>query len=170
MSSELPVGSITIYAGANSASLPDNWMICDGSTLSIPQDLGSNNWPLYAALETGSLYGKTPTHFNLPDLQGYFVRGSASSVTGNFGNDNRSTWDNQPWTGAQKTLNPSGIGTTQLDEYKSHSHSTAYANRSSLVSGGTWTGPGLGNEQTQASGGNETRPVNMYMFYIIKVQ
>ncbi len=69
-----PIGAIQLFAGT-SASLPADWMPCDGRALAI-----KSNAPLYAAI--GTLWGNEDADgdgqadFNIPDLRGVFVRGS----------------------------------------------------------------------------------------------
>lgn len=65
MLSGVPVGSVTMYAGA---SIPSGWLECNGAALS------ADEWPeLYAAI--GNTYGGEGPFFSLPDARGLFLRG-----------------------------------------------------------------------------------------------
>ena len=83
--SSIPSGAVMPFAGT---SEPNGWLICDGRPVSRSQ---YNN--LFIALGSGTIYGtgNNSTTFNLPDLRGYFVRGSgtnsdsASTTSGAFG-------------------------------------------------------------------------------------
>lgn len=164
MSQELPVGSIIMYGGATSSNLPDNWKVCNGAALPLPQNSDSPYWDLFAAVDMGQLYGLNDTDFFLPDLRGLFVRAASGSTSIDPDKGSRKKWDGNTWNGQGE-----GIGTTQEDELKSHTHSYAV---STYYDSGNWSGDDWNNGPgtTGATGGNETRPKNMYMFYIIKVQ
>ncbi|NQW30229.1 MAG: tail fiber protein [Ignavibacteria bacterium] len=69
-----PIGAVQLFAGS-AASIPQNWLACDGRALSI-----AANAPLYAVI--GTIWGNEDANgdgqpdFNIPDLRGVFVRGS----------------------------------------------------------------------------------------------
>ncbi len=174
-----PVGSVTAFAGPATPSLgatqglPDGWLLCDGSAVSR-----SAYARIFAAIGTAHGAGDGSTTFNLPDLRGRFVRGVNS---GGGGSD--------PETRL--------VGSTQLDGFKSHSHGGGnhghgWFNRGSAnmyvsagsgdpsyrpiaVSSGQWRNPpGDGIEVSgpiiASEGGQETRPVNVAMNYIIRAK
>jgi microcystin-dependent protein len=96
----------------------------------------------YPAL--AAIYGS-----NVPDLRGEFIRG----------------WDNGRGVDSGRA-----IGTTQVDAFKSHSHTVTAI---SAGAGGTfayqWAQGGvLGGSNAQATGGTETRPRNVAMMLIVK--
>ena len=109
-------------------------------------------------------YGDGSSTFNIPDLRGMFLRGVDSGA----GND--------PNAGERIELNPGGnsgdvVGSYQSDEIESHSHGIQARNG----------GSGLNNISSHASefassyqastnnyGGNETRPKNVFVTFIIK--
>ena len=140
-----PIGTVSAFAGA---SAPDKYLMCDGSTISR-----TTYSDLYAVL--GDVYGNGDgsTTFEIPDLRGEFLRG----LDGGRGVD------------ASRTL-----GSAQSDLLKSHTHQVQ-----NVFSGG-----GTGDEEnyvsnvtarrstidTLSSGGAETRPRNIAMNYIIKVE
>jgi len=158
----VPTGTVISYAGPNP---PAGYLICDGSAVD------RTTYPsLFAAI--GTAWGNAnnnPQKFNLPDLQGRFLRGLDSRTTG--GNDPDNTTRTAILPGGNTGSN---VGSLQGDEFKSHSHniSTQAANggislnnfipKNDASNQGTW------NKNTSASGGSETRPINAYVYYIIK--
>jgi len=149
----VPVGTIIAYGGT---SAPDGWLFCDGNS--------------YSRTEYGALFGIIGTafgtanssSFNVPDLRGQFLRGR----DGGAGID--------PDRAARTALKLGGntgdsIGSSQSDEIKSHNHATGgdgcgttCGNRYYMADS-TWT-----SYNTKNSGGNETRPINVYINFIIK--
>lgn len=93
-----------------------------------------------------AVYGST-----LPDLRGEFVRG----------------WDNGRGVDAGRS-----IGTFQADEFKSHTHDIAVEPDGSGGSGVITIGPHAKTttRTTEATGGDETRPRNIALMYIIKAE
>ncbi|MCP4134199.1 MAG: tail fiber protein [bacterium] len=155
-----PIGTVVPFAGPRT-NIPDGWFLCNGdpkSRAGYPE--------LFAAIGTawGAPDGNT---FNLPDLQGLFLRGVAAGSpedpdrnsraaikTGGYGGDN--------------------VGSYQTDVIKSHKHQNQYSavNNRSTPSGGT-NGASQFNDRRfdtdfNEDGGSETRPVNAYVNYIIK--
>ncbi len=168
MPQDMPIGSIIMYGGDSPDHLPDNWRLCDGSRLPLPSSTTDTYWDFYVATGRGQLFGCDEHYFYLPDMRGMFVRGSAAAIADNPANEDRTTWEGLPWTGEQATLNPNGIGTKQNDELKAHSHSYS---ASTYLDSGNWSGDDWDNRgaETGETGGSETRPKNISMFYIIKV-
>jgi microcystin-dependent protein len=154
-----PPGTVVAYMGLGTA-VPAGWLLCDGKSYSrnAPYD------KLYAVI--GSASGSADTaNFNVPDLRGMFLRG----VDGNAGRDLDS--------GTRTALIPGGnagnqVGSFQADAFKSHTHttnllggwSTRYVNYNG--SGGSY---GFQETASSATGGSETRPINTYVNYIIKL-
>jgi len=135
-----PAGAVMAFA-MNSA--PTGWLAADGTAVSRTD---------YAALFTaiGTTYGAGDgsTTFALPDLRGYFVRGSGTNSDGTAAGT---------------------FGAKQADELKAHTHTLLGANNT--------TGAGLqitrmadnmSNFQSGSFGGTETRPKNIAMLYCIK--
>ena len=147
------VASVTAFTGT---SAPTGYFICDGSTV---------NRVTYAALYAliGDAYGEGDgsTTFHIPDFRGRFLRGTDNTA----GND--------PDAAGRTAINTGGntgdnVGSLQADELKSHDHTTK-----------SHFGPGTGSVNvfsradqpdtvTGATGGNETRPKNVNINYIIK--
>jgi microcystin-dependent protein len=151
----VPVGSIVPFAAATP---PSGWLECDGSAVS--RTTYSN---LYSVISTGYGYGDNATTFNLPDLRGMFLRG----------------WDhgagNDPDAAsriAQATGGATGntVGSEQEDEFESHTHEVTADDSPAgySLNSGDHSPADDDTVQTGAAGGNETRPKNVYVMYIIK--
>ena len=181
----IPPGAIMPFA-MNSA--PSGWLAADGAAVSR-----TTYATLFAAI--GALYGagNGSTTFNLPDLRGYFVRGSGTNADG---------------------TSSGSFGLKQADGFKSHTHTEnsagSHAHTGSTYAAGShthtisgWTtddGGGAyvagsptsgttrnisnagdhshtlaiasGGDHTHtinATGTTETRPANIAMLYCIKI-
>jgi microcystin-dependent protein len=163
-----PPGTIVAYGGANA---PAGWLLCNGT--SVPRT------GTYAALFSviGTSFGTANVNsFNVPDFRGRFLRGRDDS---SFRDPDRTTRTAMSAGGAAGDA----VGSVQLDAFRSHTH--AYAVSWDRIghpngSGDTSTGPNANqqywrgnrdlvrNSPTSFEGGNETRPVNAYVNYIIK--
>jgi microcystin-dependent protein len=147
----IPAGAVMSFA-MNSA--PTGWLAADGSAVSR-----TTYATLFAAI--GTTYGSGDgTTFNLPDMRGYFVRGSGTNGDGTVAGS---------------------FGAKQDDAFKSHSHiyrdpvePAQPATRG--IGGGTPVGfsattvyvSDTPSDTTSAVGGVETRPKNIAMLYCIK--
>jgi microcystin-dependent protein len=170
----VPSGGIMAFA-MNSA--PSGWLAANGSAVSRT---------LYAALfaAIGTTYGAGDgsTTFALPDLRGYFVRGSGTNSDGTASGT----------FGAKQTaslLNHTHSGTTSGD---SPNHTHGYTRYNTLLnnvfvgssgSDGIWQNTTTVQTGTvsashthsfttgnpSAGGGSETRPANIAMLYCIKI-
>lgn len=137
----VPVGTIVNYGG-NANAYPPGWLLCNGSTFNQAQ------YPdLYAALGNSNL---------LPDLRGYFMRGLDTSGK----------------------IDPDGAGrtvlSTQGDSFGPHTHNTQmtpwFWSEASSGDGyivGTKTTNGLHTQTSSTAGGDETRPKNVAVLYLI---
>lgn len=151
----LPSGMVSAYAGA---SAPDGWLFCDGSAVSR-----TTYAALFAALGTSHGQGDGSTTFNIPDYRGRFLRG----VDGSASNDPDKAGRTAMNTGGNTGNN---VGSVQSDQFGSHSHAVPTSNAGGSLSAG-FQGSATSNligQTTQANGGNETRPKNAYVNYIIK--
>jgi microcystin-dependent protein len=179
--SAIPPGTVVAFAGAVA---PSGWSLCDGSSKSKTD-------PVYQRLFTviGTSHGGNSTNFNLPDYRGRFLRGvdgtnsrdpdrnsrTAMNAGGNTGNQVGSL---QGYSTALP-LNPFSTGPSG-----EHAHGISLysaiprvANRLSVI-GNTngnavetaFTNLDGTHSHTIAQGGDsETRPVNAYVHYIIKL-
>jgi microcystin-dependent protein len=155
-------------------SAPPGWVACDGTAIS------RTTYSLcFAAISTTWGVGDGSTTFNVPDLRGVFVRGSGT-------HGSLTMADTNAYAG------PS-VGSSENDQYQDHAHRQEHAGAgsggpsrptmnsvdvdsgdtqddwsvSSLATGGgeslSWNGYGTPRK------GDETRPVNYGILYIIKV-
>jgi microcystin-dependent protein len=139
----VPAGAVQAFA-MNSA--PSGWLAADGTNVSR-----STYAALFSAIGTTYGAGDGSTTFALPDLRGYFVRGS----------------------GTNSDATASGtFGAKQADELKSHSHTVddnSVASNGNFGPGGAAPYPSGGVTRTTSdTGGTETRPKNIAMLYCIK--
>jgi len=151
-----PVGTIEAYGGTTA---PAGWLLCDGANVSR-----STYADLFAVIGTsfGAGSASDTNTFTLPDLRGRFLRG----VSAGSGNDPDAASRVASATGGNTG---NAVGSYQTDDLESHTHGVdqhATQNRcgSSACSVPTVAVSG----QSGATGGNETRPVNVYVNYIIK--
>jgi hypothetical protein len=146
----VPPGTIITYGGdlgtLSSGNLEEpipGWFFCNGATYS------TGNYPeLHSAI--GSSWGGSG---QLPDLMGVFLRGlDPSNLV-------------DPDTGRT-------VGSLQAEDFKAHTHEMAYHWAANVETGGGYIAgfknPAAGYPSTQASGGDETRPVNRAIYYLIK--
>jgi hypothetical protein len=176
-----PPGTILAYAGTNA---PPGWLPCDGRA---PRS--SEQPRLFAAIgqawgdgthDSNNVAENPPdetTDFNLPDLRGLFLRGATAGSTNSFFRD--------PDAATRLRSRPGGnagdaVGSVQADEFKSHNHTAppyqyiVAAHPEGWNSGKYWdTTPGEIDSLTglvmPRAGGNETRPRNASVLYIIKL-
>lgn len=135
---------------------PDGWLECDGSSLNK-----NSNSALFAVI--GYSYGGSGDNFSLPDFRGRFKRifdngaGIDPNAASRTDRGDGTTGDN--------------VGTLQADEFKSHTHAYGNTNQSTGTSGSSSVkdADNSGSIATSATGGSETRPVNIYVMQIIKV-
>lgn len=154
---QAPIGSIVAWPGQR-VTFPAGWIECDGSEL-----LRSQYPTLFNVV--GTVWGGTATtKFKLPDLRGYFLRG----VDGGTNRDP----DAQART-PSGSAPPGEVGSVQAEDFKAHAHQ--YNQFGGQFHG---AGPDINGERrdltvmaaTTAAGGNETRPKNAYVYWLIKVQ
>jgi hypothetical protein len=157
-----------------SATAPNGWLLCDGSSL-----LRSDYPELFAAI--GTAFGTADsTHFNIPDMRGKFARG----VDGSAGVD-----PNKATRTALKTGGATGnnVGSYQPDASQIHMHrvmSSLGLNLTMwLASAGAagWVATHAGgggavfttipeNDGTGGTyrGSTENRPINIYLNFAIR--
>lgn len=170
----VPAGAILPYGGA---SAPSGYLLCDGTSY-----LRASYSALFSAISTA--YGTADgTHFNVPDLRGMFIRG----VSGATSNDPDRTSRTALNTGGNTGNN---VGSYEGAAFASHNHNATdaghiHAEKAIINAGGTdgpfynaggdggsvtgtFTASGTANVTIANTGGNETRPINVYVQYIIK--
>ncbi len=158
----VPIGTILAYAGlvdgnARGELARQGWLVCDGEEYSEEE---------YPELEDtiGAIYGSTrPGMFNVPDLRGRFVRGVDAGVGRDPDVESRSGGDVR-----------TRLGSVQEDELRSHDHPVPVLGDVD-PNGQSACGrdPGVrvpGGYRTRATGGEETRPKNIYVNWIIKAR
>ena len=175
-----PSGSIIAFGGTIA---PTGFLLCNGAAVS--RTTYAN---LFAAIGTAYGAGNGSTTFNIPDFRGKFLRG----VDGGTGFDPGAATRTVSGVGGN-TGNV--VGSYQSDAFSSHDHfqftdgnynTSTYLTNSQTTSP-TWINnfdgltlynyiivadPNAGKRATlypgSKTGGNETRPVNVYVNYIIK--
>lgn len=189
-----PVGAVVAYAGTLGAPLPSTaspttklpkgeqdhtiepieawgWMLCDG------RELVASEYPhLFAAL--GHLYGasddKDKTKFRIPDYRGYFLRCIDAGA-----DRDKDKGERTPPAGSSEEEQ---VGSTQ--EYALQSHKHSYTKPNDAVTpygsdGGASAVPSVSMNECTGDpkdtcttdvrvSENETRPMNIYVNYIIK--
>jgi microcystin-dependent protein len=167
-SNELATSSVTANAIADGAVIQaktNNSLVPSGAIMAFAMNLVPTGWlhangsavsrTTYSALwtalgTTSSPYGQGDgsTTFNLPDLRGYFVRGSGTNSDGT----------------ASGTF-----GVKQQDAFKAHTHTVPIYNDDDAFSSGSSNGMRAGSvTNTSSVGGTETRPKNIAMLHCIK--
>lgn len=163
----LPPGTILPYVGVTA---PAGFLPCDGGTYA--RATYANLATALGCSGAGCAYGAADTaSFNVPDLRGRFLRGT----------DNGAGNDPDANTTFRTAIMPNGnagdnVGSLQDDVYGAHTHGPGSAyNVSILVGSGptttnllTLTPTANQNYNTGSNGGNETRPKNVNVNYIIK--
>lgn len=154
---------------------PPGWLLCDGSAMSR-----TTFSQLFASIGSNYGAGDGSTTFNIPDLRGQFLRG----VSGSSGVDPDASSRTALRSGGNSGNN---VGSVQDSVFGSHNHSqnphthTLQYDNPTNTGGNNLTGwiPNTGTigvfntdpttATNNATGGNETRPTNVYVTYIIKI-
>jgi microcystin-dependent protein len=180
----LPSGLILPFGGP---TVPSGYLACDGTVVSR-----ATYASLFAAIGTAWGSGDGSTTFNLPDLRGYFLRGVSGTsgvdpeadsrgpinVGANSGNAVGSAQGSQFATHAHGVNDPGHAHTLQRENandayYNMTGGITSEERRWQVSQGGNVADPVINGQYTgitlQTSGGSETRPVNAYVNYIIKI-
>jgi microcystin-dependent protein len=151
-----PVGSIMAYMGTTA---PPGWRLCNGDLVSRTEYAA-----LFAVIGTSSGAGDGATTFRLPDTRGLFLRGWNAGTGRDPDAAARTIFD----TGGNSG---DAIGSYQGDGIRAHTHKTFTLSISGYLTpgpnGSFSYNPGTGSD-SGSTGGNETRPKNFYVNYIIK--
>lgn len=190
MAGEAPIGSVTAFAGPT-GRIPAGWMVCDG------RSVDRNAEPaLFQAIGT-TWGGDGAPNFFIPDLRGMFLRGVDKDQAGTASNpahDTERDARDSPRTGANPGNNGNNVGSLQSaatkmprnpfvnDRHDGHSHTYSAVTdtpKNGADEGYFWiVNPG-GNHQTSTDGAHshvisggdaETRPVNAYVYHIIRAR
>lgn len=152
-----PPGLINAYGGA---AAPTGYLICDGAAVSR-----ATYSALFTAIGTAYGVGDGATTFNVPDLRGRFLRG----VTGASVNDP----DAASRTATNGGNSGNNVGSVQTDQVGPHTHIQSMS--PTPGGGASLAGAALNASgsipqaiSTLSNGTTETRPINIYVNYIIK--
>ena len=171
----IPYGTVMAFSGSidvndmcgelnfsHGAGNNTGWQVCDGASLFQS---------MFPGLEVviGNLYGGSNGRFNLPNYMGYFLRGLATDSTEDPGISYR-----EPATNGTQA----GVGSTQGWMVQGHEHEyNNFPGAATVVDEGTLvavtsqeaytTGLYTDDTGTTSLTGEETRPKNVYVYYII---
>lgn len=158
---QVPTGTVMPFAGPASL-VPAGWLLCDGAELDR-----TAHARLFAVIGTAHGHGDGATTFQLPDYRGMFLRGVDHGRTvdpdrfarGNFPGGNLDD----------------AVGSYQQDTFRRHGHSLGALGICDAgdPDGGLFAVFNLFSHckrrfSSTANGGNETRPHNIYVNYVIK--
>ena len=156
----IPTMSPGIVLSFTGTTAPDGFFLCDGSAIT------RTTYPnLFNIIGITHGQGDGSTTFNIPDYEGKFLRGV----------DNAASRD--PDAASRTAMNTGGntgdnVGSVQPDEFKSHRHELKLLfnapGLNGYPSGGANEFVPVLTDGISLSGGNETRPINAYVNYIIK--
>ncbi len=162
-----PVGCVLAYAGClnNNQLNALGWSICDGASLSIKQ------YPeLFAAIGTCN-GGDGNTHFNLPDHQGFFLRGVDPTGDVDKGARERTAPASGGATGARvgsiegwATAAPSVPFGAAVPHVPDGEHNAYSGTNVDMLEPGRPT-----TFRSNGGGDHETRPVNAYVNFVVKL-
>lgn len=141
------IGFAGMVANFAMSTPPAGWLAANGSAVSR-----TTYAALFAAIGTTFGVGDGSTTFNLPQMGGNFTRN---------------------WVSGQTTDSGRAFGSTQAEDLKSHTHTTptntSMQNGTTNYAAGVPAGGGnLSSVTTSATGGTETRPVNIALLACIK--
>jgi hypothetical protein len=171
----VPPGVVVAFGGD---IIPAGWLLCDGAVLDRTNPLYT---PLFNAIGTAHGGDGSP-NFRIPDYRGLFLRGVNRTLSPARDPDA----DARVRPAPDGTGNPGNkVGSLQVDSFKSHnhgggnhSHNTGTQNGAAPQFGGLIVripGDAFGAATStsgtiiNSEGGAETRPLNAYVQYIIKL-
>ena len=157
----LPVGSLVLYAG-QPAKLPPGWMYSNGRSLSR-----DGHGALFDVLGTAHGNGGSGQRFNVPDARGRFFR----AVDHSAGQDPDRTFRQPAQAGGNEG---DAVGSIQLGSLRRHGHAAVSLSSHKEFPGsrGANTRPVHVGTTTRIKpfGGQETRPTNIAVNVIIRVE
>lgn len=156
----VPPGAVTAYAGT---SAPTGYLLCDGTAVSR-----LTYADLFAVIGTTHGQGDGVSTFNLPDYRGRFLRGRDGGTARDPDAASRTAMASGGATG-------DAVGSLQDEAYHTHTHTLNGATNVVIgLSSGMGYQSNSGEQRSlstitaNASGGNETRPKNANVNWIIK--
>jgi microcystin-dependent protein len=176
----MPIGSIILWPTDNDLWTKDDaeeWMICDGRQLPDEKE--------YASLSQriGTSFGGGDAYFNIPDLRATFVRGTN---TAGLQRDKNRTFNDPNATGrtAMKLggAEKDHVGSVQQDAFEKHNHNDNHPTQGvaktadhAIQAAAFTTAVDTAHPTTHAfyagqTGGDETRPINAYLNYLIRAK
>ena len=149
-----PTGTVIMWA---TSTPPAGYLECNGQAISRTTYAG-----LFTVLGTSYGAGDNSTTFNLPDYRGQFLRGWANGST--------TDPDRASRTNRGDGTAGDNVGTKQGFEIQSHNHSYNTLLRTYAAPLGSYFPAWYSSTpvDTANTGGNETRPTNVYINYCIK--
>jgi len=151
----VPSGAVMAWP---TETAPSGWLECNGQSL-----LRTTYADLFTAI--GTTYGAADgSHFYIPDYRGLFLRGWDHSKGNDPDAGDRGTFESASATGDH-------VPTFQNHELYSHKHDIWSDDGTVTQTGSGKQWPGNTNQETrrtQYTGGNETRPKNVTVLWIIK--
>lgn len=169
--SSTPPGTVVAFAGQ---TVPGGWVACEGQELNRTGTFAD----LFAAIGGGFGTGNGSTTFNVPDLRGQFIRGwsngSAVDPGRGFGTSQGSQIERHKHVetyseaiGLPASFGQSPVGGQYGQGRGDNDNAHYYSNDASDIPA---LGVNAGGPNWNRAGliGNETRPVNIAMRYIIK--
>jgi microcystin-dependent protein len=155
-----PPGTILPYGGDTA---PAGWFICDGTFGVSPASYPA----LFAVIgyRFGGFTSGGVHWFVLPDLRGRFLRGRDAGTGRDPDRGSRAAMYSEGATG-------DAVGSVQNDDFRSHTHLWLGSDGNNSPANVDFTANEFGSknqyQNTLATGGNETRPINVNVNYIIK--
>lgn len=158
-----PPGTVIAWMGIGNLP-PSGWELCHGQVVGRTDPRYAR---LFSVIGTSNGAGTSETTFHLPDLRGMFLRGVTGNRSDAFADPDAASRTNRVVTGNLGNR----VGSVQIDELKSHSHKYTASGEGQRTLYGSSDGARANHytETTAATGGNETRPKNIYVQYLIKL-
>ena len=185
-----PVGTVVPFAGeildtAGIVEVRPDWLLCNGAAVR------DTDFPaLFQAIQASHGNGQDSdfplpgASFNLPDYRGLFLRGVNGAKAGPFNDPSHANAD-RPANHLGGNIG-NRVGSVQLDEGKRHNHQINDPGHTHAFDGFRTQGAGavgeafpsdgnhfgtsraITNITIQNSGGEESRPKNAYVHYLIR--
>lgn len=169
----VPPGAVMPFA---MPTAPAGWVPADNRELAKTGTYAA----LFAAI--GSLYGETngsggagTSHFRVPDLRGYFVRGSGTNsdgtASGTFGAKQADDFESHTHTGSSESAGAHTHTYNAPNSYQQDTTNSPANGKRATANASLSTGSAGAHTHTitiGSTGGTETRPKNIALLYCIK--